>query len=394
MHALASGWVLLFAAALVVLWRKLGKPVGLPSGSIIWLLTGALVLVAPIHLLQDFILDLAELPTSAQLGSDKSLLATVILSPIEQMALVLLIWPLHRAQRLLSPQAAIAVAIMAAGGYALFDGAWLVFTGNEWTVTLRALIHCAYVVASCILWAVAASHDQRHRTHWFAAAWVLAIVVEGVGNYLALSQAIGFIILAVPLLVVIGAGAISVLRRDRVQHGDPQRPSRTTAHSLEVRSLGERLSRAGLLPERPTLHQIRVAWKHQNRPALLHWIAAGAIISLGALMVFAALAVWGALWMGVDLGRLDQGELSATGPLLLLGAVVLLAFPFAGFLVAAASAADSVFEPGVGALVAIVIVVASLSVYSPVLVVFALAVAPFAFGLACVGAWFGLERSQ
>jgi hypothetical protein len=42
-----------------------------------------------------------------------------------------------------------------------------------------------------------------------------------------------------------------------------------------------------------------------------------------------------------------------------------------------------------GAGVAIVVVLATLSATAPVAVVFALAVAPVAFVLACGGAWFG-----
>jgi hypothetical protein len=156
----------------------------------------------------------------------------------------------------------------------------------------------------------------------------------------------------------------------------------------------KRHSRVSILPERPTIHQIRVAWKHQHRPALLHWIAAGALICLGTLFVAVALAVVTSHWLAVDLSRIEDSEFSATGPQLFMGTFVIAAFPISGYLVALASAADSVFEPGMAALVAIMIVVALLSVAAPVSVIFALAGAPLAFGLACVGAWFGLRRER
>lgn len=75
-----------------------------------------------------------------------------------------------------------------------------------------------------------------------------------------------------------------------------------------------------------------------------------------------------------------------------MGTFVLASFAVAGYMVALASDADSVFEPGMGALVAIVVVVALLLTTAPVGVVLALAIAPLAFGLACIGAWFGLQR--
>lgn len=94
----------------------------------------------------------------------------------------------------------------------------------------------------------------------------------------------------------------------------------------------------------------------------------------------------------MDLSRVDDGDTSATGPLVLMGTFVLSAFPIAGYAVALASAADSVFEPGMAALIAIVLVIALLSMTAPVGIVLALAIAPLAFGLACIGAWFGLQR--
>ena len=93
-----------------------------------------------------------------------------------------------------------------------------------------------------------------------------------------------------------------------------------------------------------------------------------------------------------DFSLADESDMRSTGPLILLGAAVLLAFPIAGYLVAKASAAHSVVEPALAAGLALAALVAMLFVTAPIGVLFALAVAPLAFGLACGGAWFGLER--
>jgi hypothetical protein len=73
-------------------------------------------------------------------------------------------------------------------------------------------------------------------------------------------------------------------------------------------------------------------------------------------------------------------------------ATALAAFPVAAYLVARASATRSVLEPAISAGVAIAGSLVLLGVASPVAGVFALALAPVAFGLACAGAWFGMAR--
>jgi hypothetical protein len=78
--------------------------------------------------------------------------------------------------------------------------------------------------------------------------------------------------------------------------------------------------------------------------------------------------------------------------LVVLGLHVLLSFPLAGFLNAKASAADSLFEPAVAALISIVALTVLLSRSAPVTLVLGVALSPLAFGLACIGAWFGIER--
>jgi len=78
--------------------------------------------------------------------------------------------------------------------------------------------------------------------------------------------------------------------------------------------------------------------------------------------------------------------------LVLLGTTVLAAFPISGFLLARASGAEGVVEPALGAAFAISGIVVLLGLAAPVAVVFALAFAPVAFALACIGAWVGQAR--
>ena len=80
------------------------------------------------------------------------------------------------------------------------------------------------------------------------------------------------------------------------------------------------------------------------------------------------------------------------GPLFLLASAVGSAFPVAGYLVARASGTRSVLEPALGAALTVLGCVLFLSVTTPIAAIFALALAPIAFVLASIGAWFGIVR--
>jgi hypothetical protein len=122
---------------------------------------------------------------------------------------------------------------------------------------------------------------------------------------------------------------------------------------------------------------------------MLHWIGVGALVNVGVVLAFLALAVYAGHRLGVDFAGADEADMRANGPIVLLGAAVLAAFPVAGYLVARASGATSVLEPALATGLAIFAVVALLSAMAPIAILFALALAPIAFGLACGGAWFG-----
>ena len=399
MRYLALVWVLLGLALTWTSWKKLAKPNGLSRRAALWLVVGAILMVAPVLLSQGALLDSLGWTTSVSAsGTGKAMLAAVaVLAPIEQAALVLVVWPVYRAQRLHRLRTALSAGLLVGLGFSIADGGWLIATSSTLGIIVRVLVRCAHVVGGAMGWAAAASYDQNHRKHWFPAVWLLAVIVQGFGNHVAFAMGPGFCIVATPILLMMLGGAVTAFRDPKPEipalH-DPEDPERLSDDSWHSRPSGglRRLSRVSILPERPTIHQIRVAWKHQHRPALLHWIAAGTVICLGSLLVALGLSVATAHWLGMDLSRVDDGDTASTGPLLLMGTFVLASFGVAGYLVALASAADSVFEPGIGALVAIVVVIALLSTTAPVGVVLALAIAPLAFGLACIGAWFGLQR--
>jgi hypothetical protein len=126
---------------------------------------------------------------------------------------------------------------------------------------------------------------------------------------------------------------------------------------------------------------------------MVHWIALGALVTLGLVIVALATAVYLGHRLGIDFTLANESNLRSMGPLALLGSFVLMAFPCSGYLVARASAAQSVLEPAMASGLALLLVMLMLSVTEPLALVVAVAVAPVAFALACGGAWFALDRT-
>jgi hypothetical protein len=146
------------------------------------------------------------------------------------------------------------------------------------------------------------------------------------------------------------------------------------------------------LPEPPSLRAMRHALRRTEQPLMLHWIVLGALVNVGVVLASLALSVYAGHRLGVDFATADEADMRSNGPILLLGGAVLFAFPIAGYLVARASGTSSVLEPAMATALALFAVVALLSITAPVTVLFAVAVAPVAFGLACGGAWMGMGR--
>lgn len=397
MRIVAGLWIFLGLVLTWTSWKIIAKPNGLPRKTAVWLIVAPVLLMPLVSLSEGAMLDIFGWSTSVSAaGTGKAMLAATGIAIVEQTALVIIVWPINRAHRLYVRRAALSAGLLVGLGFAMADGAWLIATSGSLGMVARVLVRSTHTIGAAMIWTAAASYDQNHRKHWFPLAWLVGVVVQGFGNHVALGMAPGFCIVALPTLLVMVIAAVSELRDSKRAQKDFA-THESSEGRLEQGHLGlqaglRRLSRVSLLPEPPTIQQIRVAWKHQHRPALLHWIVAGTVICIGSLLVSMALAVGVAHWLGMDLSRVDDGDASATGPMALMGTFVLVSFPVAGYLVALASAADSVFEPGMGALVSIVLVIALLSMTAPVGVVLALAIAPLAFGLACMGAWFGIEK--
>ncbi|HYP90941.1 MAG TPA: protease PrsW, partial [Polyangiaceae bacterium] len=146
------------------------------------------------------------------------------------------------------------------------------------------------------------------------------------------------------------------------------------------------------LPEPPRLSLVTDALNPRDQPLLLRWVVLGAFVNVGLMFALLVGAIALGHRLGVDFSAADESDMTSAGPLALLGAALLVSFPIAGYLIARASSSIGVLEPALSAALALAAIVAILALVAPLGVLFALAVAPLAFGLACGGAWIGLER--
>jgi hypothetical protein len=296
-------------------------------------------------------------------------------APLEEALKVFVVWPLHSTRRLRTAHVGLTYAVCAGAGFASVESVFAVVTGPVTAlVALRLVLGMVAHPFFCGVWGYALGSGGRGR--WFALYWVGATLLHGLYDHIVFGRGPALLVLVVPLLVAMALGTWIVAR----EIAPASAPS------------SRRLSLLSSLPEPPSLNAMRQALRRSDRPLMLHWIGIGALVTLGVTISLLALAVYVGHRVGIDFAMADEADVRSSGPLVLLGTAVLSAFPFAGYLVARASAATSVLEPAMGAGLAILTVLATLSATAPVAVVFALAVAPVAFVLACGGAWFGLGR--
>jgi hypothetical protein len=128
-----------------------------------------------------------------------------------------------------------------------------------------------------------------------------------------------------------------------------------------------------------------------DEPVKVGWVLLGALVTIGAMIAGLASGVLAARAMRVDLSAVDEHDLGAAAPVLLLGIGLLASFPMSGWLIARAAGVRTLLEPALATVLALVVTLVCLGLAAPFTVVFALAVSPIAWVLSCVGAWIGRE---
>jgi len=372
----------LVAAALtlalsVFLYRAMLGMGGLRGREALRLAFFSVAAAGPSLLLTSYVLDTLGWSSNVAAGGMAAPLAAsaLVVAPIEQITVTVVVWPLYRARRLEHVGAAISAGVIAACGFGVIHAVeTMLSAASSWMLmqvvaVFLTRVFCVGLWASCL----AASRASSRRL--FPLIWLCATALEGVLRHVQNLRGLAWqVTAALPLLLALFSSLWYV-----------------RANYSARRVLPARQSRLGILVDPRGIGTVRASWQHSHRPALLHWIVGGAFVCFGANIVGLALGIVTAHSMHIDLSRVNETATGAMAPLALLGAAVLSSYPLAGYLTAKASAADSVFEPGVAALISIIALAVLLSFTAPLTLVLAIALAPVAFGLACLGAWLGLS---
>jgi RsiW-degrading membrane proteinase PrsW (M82 family) len=328
-------------------------------------------------------------PKAPETGALSSILVMVILfAPIEEASKVGALWP-FRAKHIEDGEDGVLLGTAVATGFACVEvgtylhGTSLASYEGALVMTRIALATVARVFAGAV-WGFGLGRARGRGVRgdrFFALSWLGATALRGLFDHLVFGRGLATLFGALPLFA--GMLFVSYLGAREL-----------APNALPLSRMRSRLSFLSSLPPPPSLRAMRDALRKAERPVMLRWIVLGALVTMGVIITSVVVTVLVARRFGVDFSAVDEGEMTGAIPLALLGLGVLLAFPASGFLVARASGADSVLEAALSTGLAIVGTLVMLGLAAPVAVVFALAFAPIAFGLACAGAWVGIGAGQ
>ena len=301
-------------------------------------------------------------------------------APIRELAKVAACWPAFRSRHFDEPYDGVVYAGAAALGFAAVENAFMLRLHHDGAVGVaRALLSVpAHLFFAC-LWGYGLGRARRLKEPGggFFLLFSAALVSHALYIHLVYGRPAGALVVAVPVLLAMSVVSY-FLARDLRQRGDSQSPvTRLSLASIDV------------LSGPPSLRRVREAMGATGRPIALRWIAIGTAVMVGAMILGVAGSVALGYFARIDFSLVDEHDVSTTAPVALLGAGLLSAFPFAGFLVARASGIASLLEPAASAGLAIGVGLPAIGVVAPVAVVFGLALTPIGFALACLGAWVG-----
>lgn len=325
-------------------------------------------------LVERSVLAFTELSFDARGGrTGSALLASFLLAaPLEEALKTLVVWPLYRLRRIDGPRLGLCYAVAAAAGFAAALGVARLLLGPfDGALALRALCQVPPHLFFAGLWGYALGARRGQSGGWFALTWLVSVAMQGLYHHIVWGRGPGYLVAVVPLLGFMALGAAWVLREVSPERETPAKRR---------------------LPGPPRLSLVTEALNPREQPLMLRWVVLGAFVNVGLMFALLVGAVALGHRLGVDFSAADESDMASAGPLALLGTALLASFPIAGYLVARASSTTGVLEPALAAALALAAIVAILALVAPLGVLFALAVAPLAFGLACGGAWIGLER--
>jgi RsiW-degrading membrane proteinase PrsW (M82 family) len=308
-----------------------------------------------------------------------------VVAPAQEAGKVAAAWPAFMSKHFDEPYDGVVYAASSALGFAAVENGFILHahpTGGIWLA--RALLSLpAHVFFACFWgYALGRAKQSKARIPVFPAAFLASIVAHGLYAHFVYGRGPGALLAVTPLLAVMGVVAW-LLARDLRLRGD--RPSRMPSDA------GGRLSRLSIVAQPPSLSAVRSALTRADQPVKVRWVFLGSLVIIGAMIVGLGAGVLMTRLLKVDLSTVDEHDVGAAAPVLLLGIGLLASFPTSGWLIARAAGVRTLLEPALACVLALVITLTGLGFAAPFTVVFALALSPIAWVLACFGAWIGRE---
>jgi RsiW-degrading membrane proteinase PrsW (M82 family) len=306
-----------------------------------------------------------------------------LVAPVNEAAKVAAAWPAFRSRHFDEPYDGLVYSSAAALGFAAAQNAAVLHahpTGGIWIARAALSLPAHLFFASAWGYALGRAKQLKTPGGLFPLTWFVATVAHGLYAHFVYGRGPGALIAVAPLLLMMGGVTYFFARDLRTRSDAPSPGSR--------RSLFSRFS-LDAVSKPPSLNAVREALRRADQPIMLRWILLGALVTVGAMVAGVAGSVAFGNWAHIDFAVVDEHDASTVGPVALLGAGVLSAFPISGFLVAKASSLPTLLEPALATALAILLALILLGFAAPAALVFALAFSPVAWALACAGAWVG-----
>jgi hypothetical protein len=274
---------------------------------------------------------------------------------------------------------AVAFAVAVALGFACARTAvGLVASDGQSSQVLRGWVAVPTFALLCGLWGFALGREAQIglRSPKFRATWFATVVLAAATEQMIYHRGSMAVLAVLPLLACLLLLAW-LLWRDMVRRDERPRTTRFSAISIAPAA---------------SLTSLQEAFRRREKPVTLRWMGFGVLVTSGMVSLALVASVMLGRELGIDFAVVDQVDAGARAlpPLALLATGGLAAFPIAGYLLARASGTRTVLEPALAASLTIVLAMIVVGMADPTAIVFAIAFAPVAFALSCIGAWFGL----
>lgn len=307
-------------------------------------------------------------------------------APVRELTKAMAAWPAFRSKNFDEDYDGLVYSNAAALGFAAMENASYLrvhgFSNLAFIRTLLAVPAHAFFAAA---WGYAMGRNRRMTRPGvgFRLAWLGATLGHALYIHFVFGRGASSLFAVAPMLLAMAA-LWALAARDLNLRGerDSWLPRDSRISLMAVQAVQS-------LPAPPTLREVREGLRSSHRTVQFPWVFMGALTMFGAILMGGLVAVAIGYATRVDFSRVSDDDIGTATPVMLLATCVLASFPVSGFLSARGAGISSLLETSLAALLVLAGVTVLLGMAAPVAAVFWLAMSPVAFGLACLGAWFG-----